>query len=294
MPCRFRAQSLETRSRRTSSRSFTSCAGISMRRWHDLDCASSDRTMGDGTHPRRALVAWSETFPHRELRPTDAVRSSRGHGQISRSASLSWTGDAVDHACRFRARRRFRAVSRNFRRNVPHRLQRALPDPDCLQQRAEGGISPHPRDLVRRTYGACGCDGFHAVVFSGDRKRCDRFRNDRTRTSRVLRSLGPSRSDLVVKIGFPRSLPYFFASLKIAITLAFVGSVIAEIVAGNAGIGNVMLVASSSFTVPLVFAALIVVGMMGIGMYAIFAALERRFTSWSVRGLGGIEQAAGG
>jgi NitT/TauT family transport system permease protein len=110
----------------------------------------------------------------------------------------------------------------------------------------------------------------------------------------VLRSLGASRLDMMLKVGIPRSLPYFFASLKIAITLAFVGSVIAEIVAGNSGIGNVMLVASSSFNVPLVFAALIVVGIMGIGMYAIFAALERRFTSWSVRGLGGLEQAAGG
>lgn len=110
----------------------------------------------------------------------------------------------------------------------------------------------------------------------------------------VLRALGASRRDMVIKIGIPRSLPYFFASLKIAITLAFVGSVIAEIVAGNSGIGNVMLVASSSFNVPLVFAALIVVGAMGVGMYAIFASFEKRFTSWSVRGLGGIAQAAGG
>jgi NitT/TauT family transport system permease protein len=110
----------------------------------------------------------------------------------------------------------------------------------------------------------------------------------------VLRSLGASRFDMMIKVGLPRSLPYFFASLKIAITLAFVGSVIAEIVAGNAGIGNVMLVASSSFNVPLVFAALIVVGIMGTGMYAIFALLETRFTGWSVRGAGGIERMGGG
>lgn len=101
----------------------------------------------------------------------------------------------------------------------------------------------------------------------------------------VLRALGATRTDMMVKIGIPRSLPYFFASLKIAITLSFVGSVIAEIVAGNSGVGHVMLVASSEFDVPLVFAALIVVGVMGTGMYAGFALLERRFTSWSVRGL---------
>jgi NitT/TauT family transport system permease protein len=81
--------------------------------------------------------------------------------------------------------------------------------------------------------------------------------------------------------------------LKIAITLSFVGSVIAEIVAGNNGIGNVMLIASSNFNVPLVFAALLVVGVMGVGMYALFAILETRFAAWSIRGRG-IEYATGG
>lgn len=108
----------------------------------------------------------------------------------------------------------------------------------------------------------------------------------------VLRVLGATRRDLILKIGIPRSLPYFFASLKIAITLSFVGTVIAEIIAGNNGIGNVMLIASSNFNVPLVFAALIVVGVMGVGMYAIFAFLESRFTSWSTRG--GLDYAIGG
>ena len=110
----------------------------------------------------------------------------------------------------------------------------------------------------------------------------------------VLRSLGATRLDIIRKIGIPRSLPHFFASLKIAITLAFVGSVIAEIVAGNQGIGNVMLIAGSNFDVPLVFAALLVVAVMGIGMYAIFALFERRFTAWSIRGPVTIQYASGG
>jgi len=63
----------------------------------------------------------------------------------------------------------------------------------------------------------------------------------------VLRALGASRWDMVRKVGMPRSLPYFFASLKIAITLSFVGTVIAELIAGNSGIGNVMLIAGSDF-----------------------------------------------
>ena len=107
----------------------------------------------------------------------------------------------------------------------------------------------------------------------------------------VLRSLGASRLDVIRKVGIPRSLPYLFASLKISITLAFVGSVISETLASNRGIGTLMTQASSTFKVPLVFAALIVVAVMGIAMYAIFAAVEKRFTGWAVRstefGVGG-------
>jgi NitT/TauT family transport system permease protein len=99
----------------------------------------------------------------------------------------------------------------------------------------------------------------------------------------VLRVLGASRITILAKVGIPRSMPYFFASLKIAVTLAFVGSVISETVASNAGIGYLMISASSKFNVPLVFAGLIVIAAMGIGMYEIFAALERRSTAWAFR-----------
>ncbi|GAB6059040.1 ABC transporter permease [Desulfonatronum parangueonense] len=99
----------------------------------------------------------------------------------------------------------------------------------------------------------------------------------------VLRVLGASKATILLKVGIPNSLPYFFASLKIAITLAFVGSVISETVASNAGIGYLMMSASSRFNVPLVFAGLIVIAAMGIGMYALFAALESRTTSWAFR-----------
>ncbi len=40
----------------------------------------------------------------------------------------------------------------------------------------------------------------------------------------VLRSLGARKRDILWKVGLPRALPYFFASLKVAISLAFVGS----------------------------------------------------------------------
>ncbi|MHC8945618.1 ABC transporter permease [Advenella incenata] len=100
----------------------------------------------------------------------------------------------------------------------------------------------------------------------------------------VLRSLGARRSVILRKVAIPRSLPYLFASLKISITLAFVGSVVSEMVASNAGIGYLLLNASSSFRVSLVFASLTVVAILGICMYGLADFVERRSTGWVRRG----------
>jgi len=104
----------------------------------------------------------------------------------------------------------------------------------------------------------------------------------------VLRALGASRLQMIRKVGLPRAMPYFFASVKVAITFAFVGSIVAETVAANKGIGNLMLVASSRFEVPLAFAGLIVTSLMGIGMYLLAEFVERRTTFWATRGVDGM------
>ena len=100
----------------------------------------------------------------------------------------------------------------------------------------------------------------------------------------VLRALGASRVEILRKVGLPRSLPFFFASLKVAITLAFVGTVISEISASNAGIGYLMMSASSSLKTPLMFAGIIVISVMAMVMYEVFAFIEKRSTKWAHRG----------
>jgi NitT/TauT family transport system permease protein len=99
----------------------------------------------------------------------------------------------------------------------------------------------------------------------------------------VLKALGASKLDIMRKVGIPRSLPYFFGSLKIAITLAFVGTVISESVASNYGIGNLMLQAQAQFQVPLIFAGLVALAVEGIVMYWLMAVLEARTTGWAQR-----------
>jgi NitT/TauT family transport system permease protein len=99
----------------------------------------------------------------------------------------------------------------------------------------------------------------------------------------VLKALGATKFDILWNVGLPRTMPFFFASLKVAISYAFVGAVLSETVASNRGIGNVMMTASSNFNVPLVFAGLFVLAGLGVALYAVFAIIEKRVTGWATR-----------
>ena len=100
----------------------------------------------------------------------------------------------------------------------------------------------------------------------------------------VLRVLGARRWDVLVKVGLPRSMPYFFGSLKVAITLAFVGTTVSEMTASNEGIGYLLVSAGSAMQMGLAFAGLVVVGAMAMVMYEFFSWVEKRTTGWAHRG----------
>ncbi len=100
----------------------------------------------------------------------------------------------------------------------------------------------------------------------------------------VLRVLGAKRWDVLMKIGLPRSMPYFFGSLKVAITLAFVGTTVSEMIAANEGIGYLLISAGSSMQMGLAFAGLMVVGAMAMLMYELFSVIEKHTTGWAHRG----------
>jgi NitT/TauT family transport system permease protein len=102
----------------------------------------------------------------------------------------------------------------------------------------------------------------------------------------VLRSLGATRWQILRKVGLPRAMPYFFAGFKVAITLAFVGTVLAETVAGSSGIGYLMMAASARMDLPLVFAGLTVIATMSVLIYYCVEYVEHRTTAWAMRGEG--------
>lgn len=100
----------------------------------------------------------------------------------------------------------------------------------------------------------------------------------------VLRVLGARRWDVLIKVGLPRSMPYFYGSLKVAITLAFVGTTVSEMTASNEGIGYLLISAGSAMQMGLAFAGLLTVGVMAMAMYELFAVIEKHTTAWAHRG----------
>lgn len=94
------------------------------------------------------------------------------------------------------------------------------------------------------------------------------------------RVLKGSRLDFFFKVRLPGALPSILAGMKVAISLALVGAIVGEFVASQRGLGYVILSAQGTFDTTRVFAAVVVLAIMGLGLYGALAWAERRLTPW--------------
>ncbi|SHI79221.1 ABC transporter permease [Wenxinia saemankumensis] len=100
----------------------------------------------------------------------------------------------------------------------------------------------------------------------------------------ILRSLGASRFTIFRKIALPKTLPEFFGALKVAVTLAFIGTNLVEIVSPHGrGLGALFLSGQTNSNYPLMFAVLIALAVLGIALYYAVVALEKVFAGWAER-----------
>lgn len=97
----------------------------------------------------------------------------------------------------------------------------------------------------------------------------------------LMRSVGSSDAQVLWRIRVPTSLPYLFAGLRIAITFAVIGAVVAEFAGAKDGLGYLIQFASTQLDTPLMFAALVVVSVLGLVLYYALSLVElglsRRF-----------------
>lgn len=100
----------------------------------------------------------------------------------------------------------------------------------------------------------------------------------------ILHSLGASKFTIFRKIALPKTLPEFFGALKVAVTLAFIGTNLMEIVEPHGrGLGHLFDSGKINADYPLMFAVLIALAILGIALYYVVVALEKIFAGWAER-----------
>jgi len=100
----------------------------------------------------------------------------------------------------------------------------------------------------------------------------------------ILRSLGASQLTIFWKVALPKTLPEFFGALKVAVTLAFIGTNLMEIVSPHGrGLGALFDSGKTNSDYPLMFAVLIALALLGIVLYYVVVALEAIFAGWAER-----------
>lgn len=93
----------------------------------------------------------------------------------------------------------------------------------------------------------------------------------------MARSLRATRWQLLSRVEMPSALPQIFGGLRIGVTLAVVGAIVAEWAGGDEGLGVLInLARGSMFDIPLMFATLFTIALLGVCLYAIVVMVERR------------------
>jgi len=96
------------------------------------------------------------------------------------------------------------------------------------------------------------------------------------------RSLRGSKYRELLQIRLPHATPYIFSGLRVAITLAVVGTVVAEFVAAESGLGYYIQFSTSFFSIPSAFAGLLILIFISLTLFYLINLVQKCFFSWSL------------
>lgn len=98
---------------------------------------------------------------------------------------------------------------------------------------------------------------------------------------KLMRSLGASRLQTLRRAELPASAPRFFSGLRIAATVSVIGAVFGEWAGADAGLGRLVLLAGNQLDTPLVYAGVVVLTAMAVGLFGAVALAERALGRWT-------------
>ncbi len=108
----------------------------------------------------------------------------------------------------------------------------------------------------------------------------DGLRSVNEETIDVLHSLGATKLQMFFRIRLPGSLPSLFSGLKVGVTLSVVGATIGEWVGAKSGLGYLMIQSNALLRIDLVFAAILMLSLLGLLLFALVRIMERRLLRW--------------
>lgn len=97
----------------------------------------------------------------------------------------------------------------------------------------------------------------------------------------MMRSFGATRGQILRKLQIPNAMPTIFAGLDVAAVLAVIGAVVGEFVGSQAGLGYLIQSSNSNLDVAAIFAALVILSIIGLVLHVLVTAVGRRVTYWS-------------
>jgi NitT/TauT family transport system permease protein len=96
----------------------------------------------------------------------------------------------------------------------------------------------------------------------------------------MMVSLTANPLQIFWKVRVPQALPYIFVGLDVAIVLAVIGAIVGEFVGAQAGLGYLILQRNLSMDMAGVFAVLVILSAMGVGLHLLVQMLQRRIVFW--------------
>jgi putative hydroxymethylpyrimidine transport system permease protein len=96
----------------------------------------------------------------------------------------------------------------------------------------------------------------------------------------MMRTLGAGRAQILTRVELPSALPFFFSGTRIAIAVAVIGAVFAEWAGASSGLGHQILIASSELLTARMFAAITLLSVMAIVLFALVSLIEKRVVTW--------------
>jgi NitT/TauT family transport system permease protein/putative hydroxymethylpyrimidine transport system permease protein len=108
----------------------------------------------------------------------------------------------------------------------------------------------------------------------------DGLRSVDPEATKMMRTLDASRRQILWRLEAPTALPYTFSGAKIAVAVAVIGAVFGEWAGSNSGLGHLMLQDNAQLETARLFASVVVLSAIAVGLFGLLALAERRIVTW--------------